>query len=276
METSVQVTASSQDGRKQAVDQLVKIDGIAAKTAEAMVEMGIHDYADLVQYLDEHSTQDVSEALREHGVNRSPGFIDREAWVGQAQELAKVSPKRAKGVGARSTELAPDTGEQAAGAQGEVESAYGTPLGALLSRSGQVSHASLDQEAGQLEASSFDGEQIVIDHVQLSLVGPTSDFPEQRLRAEVTFCLLGSDACALTSRELSFRIEAYVLDTDSGDLKLVASERGQLVPNILEYHGRLEFVLPEIGRYDFYVVVLLLPPGHMSAYRQGPTINIVP
>jgi hypothetical protein len=90
MATYVKVAASTNGERELSIDRLSKIDGIARKTAKAMYEIGIRSYADLAQYLSQHTDQEVSEALKEHGVNRPPAFIDPGTWARQARELSDL------------------------------------------------------------------------------------------------------------------------------------------------------------------------------------------
>ena len=83
--------AVSADGERElSIDRLIKIDGIARKTAEAMHEIGVHSYAGLAQYLSQRSAQQVSAALQEHGVKRPPAFIDPATWARQARAFGEL------------------------------------------------------------------------------------------------------------------------------------------------------------------------------------------
>lgn len=90
METNEEVEASANSERKLSIAHLTKIDGIAGKTAEALYEIGIRGYADLLQYSSQRSAQQVSVALKEQGVSRPPAFIDLAAWAGQARRFSKL------------------------------------------------------------------------------------------------------------------------------------------------------------------------------------------
>jgi hypothetical protein len=89
MATHDKVVASANGERELSMDRLTKIDGIAEKTAEALYEIGIHSCADLAEYLSQHTAQEVSEALKEQGVNRPPALIDRETWARQAEVFSQ-------------------------------------------------------------------------------------------------------------------------------------------------------------------------------------------
>ena len=82
-------SASSNDARELSITKLIQINGIARKTAEAMYEIGIHSYADLIEHLEHHTAEELSEAFREHNVNRPPGLIDTETWIRQAKMLSQ-------------------------------------------------------------------------------------------------------------------------------------------------------------------------------------------
>jgi hypothetical protein len=112
--------------------------------------------------------------------------------------------------------------------------------------------------------------------VQAIVLPPSSGFPEKRLRAEVRFQLSGDRAEMLTAERVSFRVEVHTVDLESKASNLVASRQGQLQPGKFEYTSQEAFAIPELGRYELYSLVLLLPPAGMMAYHRGSTINVLP
>lgn len=84
-----QEPTSSAAERELSINRLVKINGIAMRTAEAFYELGIHDYPDLVLYLRQHTAEEVSQALKQFGVNRYPWFINMEELIRQAETLSQ-------------------------------------------------------------------------------------------------------------------------------------------------------------------------------------------
>jgi hypothetical protein len=72
------------------INQLTKIGGISRKTAEAFYELGIHSYADLAEYLRQHTAEEVSQALKEHGLNRPPGLINIQKLTLQAEMFSQA------------------------------------------------------------------------------------------------------------------------------------------------------------------------------------------
>jgi len=89
METYKNTAASATNEREPSIRKLMEIDGIARKTAEAIYEIGIHNFADLAQYLSQNTAEEVSEALKAHGVNRPPGLIDKNTWTRQAKAFSQ-------------------------------------------------------------------------------------------------------------------------------------------------------------------------------------------
>jgi hypothetical protein len=80
----------SMDDRELSITKLSQITGIAQKTAQAMYEIGIHDYADLIAFLKQHTTEEFAQELKAHGVNRRPGLIDTKMWIRQAELLSQA------------------------------------------------------------------------------------------------------------------------------------------------------------------------------------------
>jgi hypothetical protein len=326
MGTFENAAASANDGRELSINQLTAIDGIARKTAEAVYAIGIHSYADLAQYLSQHTAEQVSAALKEHGVNRPPGFIDQETWTRQAElfsQLENTAPTPPEGETEPEEEPkeappSPESREHDAlftvsfdvardedgepvlhtmvcdeknvGQKEVFQGSDTSPwVNWMLERANLpfvVEHIATQAEvAGEPPpteatvpptlAELYDA-QLEISDVQLSVLGPTLDVPEKRLKAEINFRLSGPEAETLTSQGIPFRIEGYTVDLESGVLELVASDRSQLVPRVFEYRGQQKFGIPDAGRYEFHSVVLLLPPGKIMAYHRGPTMRVIP
>jgi hypothetical protein len=312
MEVLEKVAASTNGERELAISRLTGIDGIAQKTAEAMYEIGIHGYADLARYVSQRTAQQISAALKEHGVRRPPAFIDQETWARQARSLGELEDIAPTEDVAQTTEADKSNSSPAEeghdaefsvsfdlttdGDHGSVlvttvrDATNGRPeqvfLGAdatpwvrwMLEQSELPSDlqelaipVAEDRQPSSTEPESA-GDRLEIDCVQLSAPGTRGRW----LRASVSFHLSGPGAETLAQRGIPFRIEWYTLDLENGASERVASERSRLAPHVFEYTGNQRFTMPEVGRYDFYSVVLLLPPGEAAAYHRGPRIRIVP
>ena len=95
--------------------------------------------------------------------------------------------------------------------------------------------------------------------------------------AEVCFQVSGTDAEVLTADRTPFRIDVHTVDSESEASNLVASEEGQLEPQVFEYTSQPRFPIPGVGRYKLQSdVVLLLPSGEMRASHVGPTFRVDP
>lgn len=112
--------------------------------------------------------------------------------------------------------------------------------------------------------------------VQVSEIPPSADIPEKRLKVETRFQLSGTEAEKLAADRVPFRIEIHLVDLESGDSDLVASKKGPLQPEVFEYTSQQEFPIPEVGRYELHIILLLLPPDEMMTSHRGPTLKVVP
>jgi hypothetical protein len=313
------VASPTNNGLELSMERLTKIDGIARKTAEALYQIGIHSYADLVQYLSQHTTHQVSAALQDHGVNRPPAFIDQATWVRQAREfgelentaptsseeemepaekpedvpLSRNSPEHDavftvsfdvttggdREPGLRTTVCDSANGDQEQVFQGRDTAPW---VNWILQRAHLP--VAVEEIATAVETKTAispaplepNGTRLEIGDVRLSIVKPSTGSPEKRLRAKIGFQLSGTDAETLASKSIPFRIEGYTVDIESGVSELVASDRSQLEPHVFEYVGKQEFGIPDVGRYEFHSIVILLPPGELAAYHRGPTMRVVP
>ena len=114
METIESNAALASEEREHSINQLTQIDGIARKTAEAMYAEGIHECKELAEYLRQHTAEEVSEMLKEHGLNRPAGFIKLDAWIRQAEfftqpEKAAPSMSQADQTPTKATQKTPSS-----------------------------------------------------------------------------------------------------------------------------------------------------------------------
>jgi hypothetical protein len=98
---------------------------------------------------------------------------------------------------------------------------------------------------------------------------------EKRLVAETRFQISGTEAEAMTNDRIPFRVEVHAINLNSGRSNLLSSQQGQLEPQVFEYTLQSDFPVPDFGRYEIHTLVLLLPPGDMMTYCQGPNLSIV-
>lgn len=327
--TTNEKSADSKNGERElSIDRLIRIDGIATKTAEAMYEIGVRSYIDLAQYLSQHTAAEVSAALKEHGLKRPTALIDTAMWArqarafGQVEDAASTLPEEGTELAKELKETPPSRDSQDhdavftisfdiarggdhepvlhttvcdrtnGGGEGIFQGSEAAPwVNWILERACLpvtveriATQAELLRVQPQIKTEIAtspipiepDDTRLEIGDVQLAVIGPTSSVPEKKLEAEINFELSGTGAETLASKGIPFRVEGYTVDIESGVSELVASDRGQLTPHVLEYRHQQQFGIPDVGRYEFHSIVLLLPPGKMGVYHRGPTIRVVP
>lgn len=94
------------------------------------------------------------------------------------------------------------------------------------------------------------------------------------LRAEGRLNLSGATAHDLTTDRLPFNIELYLVNTQTHQSRLVATQSGQLGIGELSYEFRQDFPIPAAGRYQLYAVARLLTPDDAIVHLQGPIIKV--
>ncbi len=124
-------------------------------------------------------------------------------------------------------------------------------------------------------AMPYDAQLEILD-VQVSKAEQSPGVREKRLMAEVRFQISGTETETMAADRVPFWIQFHIVDLESGAVNLVASEQSQRQPDIFEYTNQQAFPIPDLGRYELQSIVLLLPPGEMMAFHQGPTIKVVP
>lgn len=131
-------------------------------------------------------------------------------------------------------------------------------------------------EAQAKAVSPLNETRIEIKEVQISEIGPSIGVPEKQLQAQVHFKISGFEAEKLVADNLPCRLEVHTVNTENGMSAMVTSERVELKLQVFEYTSRQHFPLPKVGRYRLYCLALVLPPGNLVAYHEGPIITIVP
>lgn len=71
-----------------------------------------------------------------------------------------------------------------------------------------------------------------------------------------------------------FVVDFFLVDKNTGDSQLVASQSGILNRQERKCLVRQRFSAPATGRYRLYVTARILPPGNGSNQLTGPSINV--
>jgi hypothetical protein len=265
-------------------DDLTKIAGIGSSWANALRKVGVRRFRDFAQY----TPAELSRLLETVGYKAS--LEKTEKWIEEARERTWETHAQFSiffeykldehGVQEWQTRVYGE-GETKAGTQEPfpgLEPAVWTTwileqanLPVLApSLSAQVAKTSLARIAVPDEA------QIEILGLRVSEIEPPADAPDNRLEAELSFRVSGSQASERMQERMAFQIELYTVALESGAFDLIAFSGGRLKPDVFEYSSRLAFPLPELGGYIVHAVVHLLPPGERIASWRGPRLTVVP
>ncbi|MGH9835151.1 MAG: hypothetical protein ACRD9Y_19190 [Blastocatellia bacterium] len=126
---------------------------------------------------------------------------------------------------------------------------------------------------------STDQPLLEVPGLQISQVEPSaSDAPGSplgRLRAEVMLKL--SDSMReLAEDGVPYVTEAHLVNEQTRQSVMVASNSNRLVAEKFAYEVSLDFPTPGPGLYQSYVVARLLPPGEGMVQIKGPVISVEP
>lgn len=117
------------------------------------------------------------------------------------------------------------------------------------------------------------GAELDILTVELMATAPTS--AGQTLAADIQFKLTGSRQRKMTQERAAYTIEVRLGDLDDGGMVLLASQQGQLQPELCTYLERLTFAMPDAGRYELQTAVSLAPPYEAKTTYNGPRFSII-
>jgi hypothetical protein len=283
-------------GNEQAGGNLLAINGIGDKTARILPKIGISNCAELAQYLAQHTAEELSELLAGRGVHVGPKKIENEDWLGQAREQ----------VGQASAEPAP--GQRNAEATEEWEPTSNHPV-QHVDRA--VFTVDFEREGDDWKVTTYDerepdprkahheaglapsewanwilmqmglappeaeaGSQPEIE-IEILAVQPSEAERSKKLAAEVRFKVSGPQMDKAAART-PFWIYLHTVDVVSKEANVAASQRGELEPEKSLYNVRLEFPIPELGRYELHTLVLLPLRIRTMALYPASTLQVVP
>ena len=285
-------------------DNLEEIEGVGPKFAEALNKAGIYRHAQLVKY----PPRQLSEKLwQEAGIRVSENRIQKDNWLGQSREILR---KRAM-PDVDETEAAPTdilndhdpqnqheftvffdvlTGEDGQriwqtrvydDKSGEEDDLPGVDPALWTNWIMERVRLPVNLIDAQAEAAAQGGEappvQIDITSLQVIPTEPDPETYEKKLQTRISFGFSGLRATEFVTEQPRFRVEIHGINQENQAAALFASGEGRLPPGQESVHCDLAFPLPELGLYDLYAVVLVLPPhAALSATQRGPTIKIVP
>jgi hypothetical protein len=122
-------------------------------------------------------------------------------------------------------------------------------------------------------SASIAAHDVWLDIVDLEVAAGTGG---GRLVTRVDFRLAGEHAAELVASGASYQVDVQAVSLTGGSSHFVESELNRLEPDVFTYNVYLELPLPDLGRYELYGTVHLLPPVDLATSRGGPVVRIVP
>ena len=96
------------------------------------------------------------------------------------------------------------------------------------------------------------------------------------LAAEVSFAVSSSKAGKLAAARTPVWIYVHTADLARKTVTYVASAQVELEPEVFTYTKRLEFPIPQVGRYELHTLVVALPPMPAMTCHRGPSFPVRP
>jgi hypothetical protein len=85
---------------------------------------------------------------------------------------------------------------------------------------------------------------------------------------------LGPEALSLTAQEPSYELQVYAREVTSGTSALLATDKGSLARDALEYPVKMQASGLAAGLYRLLTLVTLGAPVNMLGHREGPIIHV--
>ena len=102
------------------------------------------------------------------------------------------------------------------------------------------------------------------------------DVRNKTLMTSIQFTVSGVNAEMLMAENTPYQILMLIVDQSRGLTKLIASEQGLFQPEQSVHTHRLEFPIPDLGRYELQTIVLIQSQPELMAIYRGPNINVIP
>ncbi|MDZ7362579.1 MAG: hypothetical protein ONB46_17925 [candidate division KSB1 bacterium] len=291
-------------------DDLVDIEGIDPKMELALNSIGVHEFSDFQKY----TAPTLAQALQENSeLAITAETIVNQDWIGRAAALAvekntavtaseetKPAPEEIPGrtpLPAAPTAAAPEKKMPPAEitdveAASEPEPAPKTkpkqPDGDVKKTEKETPLAAVSQAQAGVKADATktlptpqhqeaNGWALRIQNVSFMPIeqpGGPHQPPTKLLRSEIDYKMMNAEVLG-AAKHATLCTQVHAVDMATGEHKLLASQAERLKPRRTDYHARLEFAVPRIGRYRLDVVVFLPQPEPQIAFYEGPFLRVV-
>jgi hypothetical protein len=269
------------------------IEGLGEKTARALPRLGIGSCDELARYLTQHTAEELSESLAEQGVAIGAKKIENEDWLGQARKQAGL---------ANTKPANPNRDAAVAEEKEKTPKNRGNPLddevhfSVIFKRENDdwrvttydERHNGPEKEWG-IEPTEWANWilQQMRPHIEPEPSSPEVEIEilevqhseierYRKLATEVHFKISGSGKEPIAAAGSPFWIQVQAFDMVSKTVNSIASIQKELKPGKFAYKEKLEFPIPEVGRYELDTLVLLLPPAGRMALHKGFTLRVNP
>jgi len=301
--SNAHATAMDQPPFSRRRDDLVIIEGIDPTTELALNSIGIREFSDFQKY----TGPTLAQALQESsGLAITAETIANQDWIGRAAALAvekntavtaseeiKPVPEEISGrallpaapAAAAPEEkipLAADTNEEAASEREPMsktkpkQKQKETPI-TTTSQADAGVKADAAKTPPTPQHDETNGWTLHIQNVTFTPIempsGPNQP-STKLLRSEIDYKMMSAEAMTVAKRT-TLCTQVHAIDMATGEHKLLASRAERLQPRRTDYHARLEFAVPSIGRYRLDVVVFLPQPEPKIAFYEGPFLRVV-
>jgi hypothetical protein len=285
-------------------DDFELINGIGEGIAKGLYRSGIHRFSELALF----TAQELAERIREVISIAPAQRIENDDWIGQARELARrklilVKPKL---LPRGQKELANFLVifEEITDSEGKVkiqtvinheqsnQSERWNEIATDALIQWMLAKADLPGQAPQ-ETPAVIGERHVFlvpedeleEEIELTLTdlwvsqaataAQPSDLSFPKLvHVEGKLNIEGVDAHSLTYELVPFHIKVHLAALEGNLTSVVATFKGQLEPDTLNYTFQQDFPVPERGRYRLSLTARLLFPFTAEAEIQGPILRV--
>lgn len=285
-------------------DNFEAINGIGEGIARELYRNGIHRFSELALFTPQELAERVKDIVSIAPVHR----IEADDWIGQARELArkKLKPIAPKQLPSGQRELAnflvifvettsPDgkatiqtivNHEQSNRSERWDEVATDALIHWMLAKADLPGHPPEDVVVAAGDKHVFlVPEAELEEEIELTLtdlwvsqatpeVQPDGLNLQKLVRVEGKLNLDGVDAHGLTYERVPFHIKFHLATLEENRSSVVATYKGNLEPDNLNYTFQQDFPVPERGRYRLFLTARLLFPFTAEAEIQGPILRV--
>jgi predicted flap endonuclease-1-like 5' DNA nuclease len=302
--TNAHTTAMEQPPFARRRDDLVDIEGIDPTMERALNLIGVQEFSDFKKY----TAETLARALKQTGLELdiTVETVENQDWIGRAAALAvgkntavtaseeiKSAPEEISGrtplpaapaAAAPEKKIPPaaDTNAEAASERGPVsktkpkQKEKETPI-MTTSQTDAGVKADAAKTPPTPQHDERNGWALHIQNVTFTPIEMPagSNQPSTKLlRSEIDYKMINAEASVFAKR-MTLCTQVHAVDMATGEHKLLASQAERLQPRRTDYHARLEFAVPRIGRYRLDVVVFLPQPEPQIAFYEGPFLRVV-